>query len=87
MTGLSVVKSASKSYRESVRMLARGLQLHQIHDVDDTDFQLRHMLAKEVTAARVSRVGTSPQQAITTSGSEPRSLLAHSQIPSPAASA
>src|SRR5215831_13121428 len=36
------------------------------------------------TAARVSRVGTSPQQPITTSGSPPRSLLAHSQIPSPA---
>src|SRR5438270_9394655 len=35
------------------------------------------------TAASVSKVGTSPQQAITTSGSPPWSLLAHSQIPSP----
>src|SRR5690349_21221127 len=36
------------------------------------------------TAASVSRVGTSPQQAMTTSGSWPRSLLAHSQMPRPA---
>ena len=36
------------------------------------------------TAASVSSVGTSPQQAITTSGSLPRSLLAHSQMPMPA---
>ena len=36
------------------------------------------------TAANVSSVGTSPQQAMTTSGSLPRSLLAHSQIPNPA---
>ena len=36
------------------------------------------------TAASVSRVGTSPAQAITTSGSLPRSLLAHSQMPIPA---
>src|SRR5947208_2291201 len=36
------------------------------------------------TAARVSRVGTSPQHTITTSGSPPRSLLAHGQMPMPA---
>jgi hypothetical protein len=36
-----------------------------------------------VTAARVSRVGTSPAQAITTSGSPP-SLLAQGQMPAPA---
>src|SRR5215469_13148054 len=36
------------------------------------------------TAASVSRVGTSPQQTITTSGSEPLSLEAHSQMPMPA---
>ena len=29
-------------------------------------------------------MGTSPQQAMTTSGSPPRSLLAHSQMPMPA---
>ena len=35
-------------------------------------------------AARISSVGTSPALAITTSGSKPLSLLAHSQIPMPA---
>ena len=35
------------------------------------------------TAARVSRVGVSPQQAITMSGSEYWSLLAHCQMPAP----
>src|SRR5215831_12253215 len=37
------------------------------------------------TAASVSSVGTSPAHAITTSGSDPRSLLAHAQMPIPAA--
>src|ERR1035437_5168048 len=36
------------------------------------------------TAASASRVGTSPAQAITTSGSPPSSLLAHFQMPIPA---
>ena len=36
------------------------------------------------TAANVSSVGMSPQQAMTTSGSPPRSFEAHSQIPIPA---
>ena len=35
------------------------------------------------TAASVSSVGTSPAQAITTSGSLPLSLLAKSQMPMP----
>jgi len=34
-------------------------------------------------AARISSVGVSPQQAMTTSGSAPWSLLAHSQMPIP----
>ena len=33
---------------EPVRMLARGLQLHQIDDVDDADLQLGRVLAQEV---------------------------------------
>jgi len=37
------------------------------------------------TAASVSSVGTSPQQAITTSGALPWSLLAHYQMPAPSA--
>ena len=36
-----------------------------------------------VTAASVSRVGVSPQQAMTTSGSSPWSLEAQCQIPMP----
>ena len=36
-----------------------------------------------LTAASVSRVGVSPQQAITTSGSHPASLEAQSQMPMP----
>ena len=36
-----------------------------------------------VTAARVSSVGVSPQQAMTTSGSCPWSLEAHCQMPMP----
>jgi hypothetical protein len=36
------------------------------------------------TAASVYSVGTSPEQAITTSGEAPRSLLAHRQTPMPA---
>ena len=60
------------------------LQRHQVDDVDDADFQVREMLRSRSTAASVSSVGTSPPQAITTSGSPPRSLLAHSQMPMPA---
>ena len=40
--------------------------------------------ASRSTAASVSSVGTSPAQAITTSGSPPSSLLAHRQMPMPA---
>jgi len=41
------------------------------------------MLAKMDTAANISSVGVSPQQAMTTSGSAPWSLLAHCQMPIP----
>ena len=34
--------------RQAVRMLARRLQLHQVHDVDDADLQLRQMLADQL---------------------------------------
>ena len=69
---------------QPVRMLARRLQRHQIDDVDHADFQFGQCWRRMSTAASVSSVGTSPQQAITTSGSPPRSLLAHSQMPMPA---
>ena len=34
--------------REAVRMLASRLQLHQVHDVDDADLQLRRVAAEQV---------------------------------------
>jgi MFS family permease len=51
-------------------------------DVDDTDADVRTYARKRVAEANVSRVGTSPAQAMTTSES-PTSLLAHRQIPAP----
>jgi len=68
---------------KSVRMLARGLQPHQVYDVNDADLEVGKVLGRMETAARTSRVGVSPQQAITTSGSDPLSLLAHCHMPMP----
>ena len=65
-------------------MLAGRLELHQIDHIDDAHLRLGWAMRRISTAASVSIVGTSPQQAITTSGSLPRSLLAHSQMPMPA---
>ena len=57
---------------EPVRMLGLRLELHEIDDVDDADLQARGSCARSrSTAASVSSVGTSPQQAMTTSGSPP----------------
>ena len=56
---------------QAVRVLGLRLQLHQVDDVDHADFQVGQMLAQMETAARVSSVGTSPQQAMTTSGATP----------------
>ena len=69
--------------REAMWMLALGLELHQIDDIDHTDFQIGQMLARMETAAKISSVGVSPQQPITTSGSASWSLLAHCQMPIP----
>jgi hypothetical protein len=76
-------------------MLLPGLQRHQVDHVDHAHTQIGRELAQQATAARVSSVGTSPQQAMTTSGSlawstpaSPpfcQSLLAHSQMPMPGA--
>ena len=47
MTGLSLVKSASKStIAQPVRVLGLRLQLHQVDDVDHADLQLRQVLAQ-----------------------------------------
>ena len=69
--------------RQSVRMLGVRLQAHQVHHVDDTDLQVGEEPRIIAVAARVSRVGMSPAQARTTSGSSSPSLLAHSKMPSP----
>ena len=52
-------------------VLFPGLELHEVDDIDDTDFQVRQTLRIMDTAASVSSVGTSPQQAMTTSGKAP----------------
>ena len=71
MIGLSLVKSASKSRsRQAVRMLAGGCSFIRSTTLIDADLQLRAGAVRiRSTAASVSSVGTSPQQAMTTSGS------------------
>jgi len=64
-------------------MLAGRLQLHEVDDVDHADFQPGQVLAQDGDAASVSSVGTSPHQAMTTSGATARLLLAHCQMPMP----
>ena len=84
MVGLSFVNSASKSaVRKAVRVLACRLQLHQVHDVDHADLEFRQVPANQFHRRQRLQGGTSPQHAMTTSGSSPLSLLAHSQIPRP----
>ena len=69
--------------RQTVGVLAVGLQAHQVDDVYHPDLECREArTASMSTAARVSSVGTSPQHAMTTSGSPP-SFDAQSQIPIP----
>ena len=48
MTCLSLVNSASKAVvAQPVRVFALRFQLHQVHDVDDANFQVRQMLAQD----------------------------------------
>ena len=48
MMGLSVVKSVVEILvAQAMRMLGLRLQLHQVDDVDDADFQLRQVLAQD----------------------------------------
>ena len=70
----------------AVRMDLLREQRHQIHDIDETNLEVRQADPMSQSAApRASSVGTSPAQAITTSGSCPSSLLAQRQIEAPAA--
>jgi len=70
---------------QPVRVLAGGLKLHQIDDVDHPNFQLRQMLPQDgngrenLERRRVAAAG------ITTSGSAFWSLPAHCQMPIPSA--
>ena len=57
------------------------LLLHQVYNVDDANFQV----GKSSHSGERLQRRTSPQQAMTTSGSAPLSLLAHSQMPLPSA--
>src|SRR5262249_53342761 len=85
MIGLSVVNSASKSWSERpCGCSLDGCSFIRLTTLMTRTFRSGACLRRRSTAARVSKVGTSPQQAITTSGSPPRSLLAHSQMPRPA---
>ena len=68
---------------EAVRVLALGLEAHGIDDVDDTYLELGQVLTEQLDCSEGLECRTSPQQAITTSGSDSSSLLAHSQMPRP----
>ena len=64
--------------REAVRVVGVRLELHEVDHVHDAHAHLRQLLAQDGHG-----VGVSPQQAMTTSGSAPWSLLAHSQMLTP----
>ena len=85
MTGLSVVNRASNS--RSGRPWGCSLSCWSVirsTTLITRTFSSGKCWRSRSTAARVSRVGVSPQQAITTSGSVFLSLLAQSQMPIPA---
>src|SRR5579872_1619161 len=70
---------------ETVRMLSLRLQRHHRSTTLTTRMRMSGTYSRSnVTAASASSVGTLPAQAMTTSGS-PASLLAHCQMPIPAA--
>ena len=84
MMGLSRVKS--RSY--SCWLRPWGCWVSLWSRIRSTTFTTRIFSSgkasrRMVTAASVSRVGVSPQQAITMSGSWPWSVLAHCQMPMP----
>src|SRR5512135_2654775 len=88
MIGLSVVKRASKSRSDKpCGCSVDDCSFIRLTTLMTRTFRSGACFRRRSTAARVSSVGTSPQQTITTSGSPPWSLLAHSQMPMPAAQA
>src|SRR5271166_3621264 len=82
MTGLSLVKSWSKSVSlKPCGCSVLGCSLIRSTTLTTRIFSSGRCSRIMETAASVSSVGTSPQQAMTTSGARPWSLLAHGQIP------
>ena len=70
MIGLSVVNSVSKSlFDRPCGCSSFGCRVIRSTTLITRIFQIRYRCRKISTAARVSSVGTSPAQAITTSGS------------------
>ena len=85
MIGLSFVKRLSKSWSlKPCGCSLAGWSFIRSTTLITRTFSSGRCLRSKSTAARVSSVGTSPQQAMTTSGSLPWSLLAQSQMPMPA---
>src|SRR5262249_35607304 len=72
MIGLSVVNSASKSWADRpCGCSLDGGSFIRLTTLMTRTFRSGACVRRRSTAARVSKVGTSPQQAITTSGSPP----------------
>ena len=85
MMGLSVVKRVSNSISDNpCGCSLGGWSFIKFTTLITRIFRSGMYWRSKSTAARVSRVGTSPAHAITTSGPTPLSLLAHSHIPMPA---
>src|SRR6516162_2666837 len=84
MTGLSGVKRASNSRSVSpCGCSVLGTSLNKSTTFTNRILTSGKCWRSKAVAARDSMVGTSPQLAMTTSGSAPWSLLAQSQIPAP----
>ena len=70
--------------RQAVRVLPVVLQAHEVDDVDDAHLQVGEVPAQDVDGRqRLHASGRRRRSANTTSGSPPRSVLAHSQMPMP----
>ena len=84
MTGLSVVNRASNSASDMpCGCSVSGSSRIRSTTLTTRTFSVGRCSRSSETAASVSTVGTSPQQAITTSGAPSVSVDAHSQIPAP----
>src|ERR1039457_1073303 len=84
MTGLSLVKISSKSVSlNPCGCSVCGSSFMRSTTLTTRIFRPGRRSRRMETAASVSSVGTSPQQAMTTSGATPWSLLAHCQMPMP----